>query len=165
MQRSLLVLTSLLLSACNDATAPSNLPGEDFDARVAHTLITLAHYQEAYWADHLTYSRSLPEPDQWTSYYRGVAPPLGVEITILQADSIGWQAVATGTGIRDCRVFVGPDSHAIPGLREGIPSCWQPSTKDVEYVIDIVYEPLVTFVCTFPFDVAAADTSPGDQFR
>jgi hypothetical protein len=138
----------------------------ELEGQVAQVLLTLSHHQEAFWADNLTYSLALPEADQWTNYYRGVAPPPGVQVRILEADSSGWQAVASADGMTDCLTFVGTDHHVIPGLHEGIPSCWQPSSKWSYALIDSLYEPISLLMgCDFPSNVVAADSVPKPSER
>jgi hypothetical protein len=122
--------------------------------------LTVAHHQEVFWADSLTYSLAVPAADQWTSYYRGVAPPTGVHVRVLEADSTGWQAVASAEGMRDCLIFVGTGHHVIPGLHEGIPSCWQPASSWNWALIDSLYEPVNELIsCSFPSNVVSADSA------
>ena len=99
-------LPVLDIAACTEGTAPVSTVGPGVERQVAQVLLTLAHYQEAFWADSLTYSLALPAAEQWTTYYRGVPPPLGVHVRVLEADSSGWQAAVelfnnlfTGLGI------------------------------------------------------------------
>lgn len=152
-----LMFSTIAFSACLDSTDPlAPVTDKDQDQITARALFTLLHYQEAHWADHLTYTTELPAAAEWADYYPGVAPPSAVEVTVLQADSVGWQALARGRGVPDCFIFVGAAGHALDGLEEGIPSCWRPSTPEPRPLIDVPSEELVVFVCTFPEDFVAA---------
>jgi hypothetical protein len=142
MLRLLQLAPILVLAACAEITGPARLVSPDLERQVAKVLLTLAHHQEAFWADSLTYSPVLPASDQWTTYYRGVSPPPGVHVRVLEADSSGWQAVASAEGMQDCLIYVGLGYHVIPGLHEGIPSCWQPASSWSWALIDSLYEPV-----------------------
>ena len=142
MRRLLQLVPIFVFGACAESTAPARQVSPGLERQVAKVLLTLAHHQEAFWADSLTYSLALPAPDQWSTYYRGVSPPPGVHVRVLEADSSGWLAVASAEGIPDCQIYVGLDYHVIPGLHEGIPSCWQPASSWSWALVDSLYEPI-----------------------
>src|SRR5947207_14969760 len=94
MRRLLQLVPIFVFGACAESTAPARPGSPGLERQVAKVLLTLAHEQEAFWADSLTYSLALLAPDQWSTYYRGVSPPADVDVAVLEADTSGHQAVA-----------------------------------------------------------------------
>src|SRR5437763_16893031 len=99
MRRLLQLVPIFVFGACAESAAPARPVRPGLERQVAKVLLTLAHHQEGFWGDSLTYSLALRAPDQWSTYYRGVSPRPGGHARVLEAYSSVWLTVASGEGI------------------------------------------------------------------
>jgi len=93
---------------------------EAYVAAMKSDLRNLVTAEESYFADNVTYTRSLG-----TAF----APSAGVEVTIIEASGTGWSATARhARTTRTCGIFSGSGRPPRAGSEEGAPTC-TPSTS------------------------------------